>query len=320
MQGLLYIEKTNKKAQNLTYSYRIFRYMKAPRISIEQWHTLQAVVDHGGFAQAAKKLHRSQSSISYSVAKLQEQLGMPVFKIEGRKAQLTPTGEALLRRSRHLLQQAQELENFAHSLEQGWEAQVNLVVDTAFPTDKLMQALRRFEPLSQGCRVQLREVVLSGAEDALEEGYADLAICAHIPARFLGEPLLEIDFIAVTHPLHPLQHLNRQVTVSDLEGQLQVVIQDSGLRHPKNIGWLGAEHRWSVSSVETAVAAVSKGLGYAWLPQHRIAQMLANDLLQSLPLEQGGCYKAVLYLVYGRNQESGPGTRLLARLLQEALR
>lgn len=291
--------------------------MKTPRISIEQWRTLQAVVDHGGFAQAAEKLHRSQSSISYTVAKLQEQLAMPIFKIKGRKAQLTQAGEALLRRSRQLLQQAQELENFAHSLEQGWEAQVNLVVDTAFPTDKLMHALRRFEPVSRGCRVQLREVVLSGAEDALEEGGADLAICAHVPPHFLGEPLLEIDFIAVSHPQHPLQHLKREVTVSDLEGQLQVVIQDSGLRHSKNIGWLGAEHRWSVSSVETAVAAVSEGLGYAWLPKHRIAAMLTNDLLQPLPLEQGGCYKAALYIVHGRDQKSGPGTQLLAKLLQQ---
>ncbi len=291
--------------------------MKAPRITIEQWRTLQAVVDCGGFAQAAQKLHRSQSSISYTVARLQQQLGMPVLEIEGRKARLTEAGEALLRRSRQLVQQAQELESFAHSLEQGWEAQVNLVVDTAFPTRKLMRALHRFEPLSQGTRVQLREVVLSGAEDALEEGNADLVICAHVPTHFLGEPLLDINFIAVTHPAHPLQHLGREVTVSDLETELQVVTRDSGLRHRKDMGWLGAEHRWSVSSIETAVAAVSEGLGYAWLPEHRIAQMLENNLLQPLPLKQGGVYKAALYLVHGQNQESGPGAQLLARLLHE---
>lgn len=46
--------------------------MKAPRVSLEQWRTLQAVVDNGGFAQAAEVLHRSQSSISYTVARMQE--------------------------------------------------------------------------------------------------------------------------------------------------------------------------------------------------------------------------------------------------------
>ena len=57
---------------------------KAPRVTLEQWRVLQAVVDHGGFAQAAEALHKSQSSISYTVAKLQEQLGFPLLAIEGR--------------------------------------------------------------------------------------------------------------------------------------------------------------------------------------------------------------------------------------------
>ena len=56
--------------------------MKAPRVTLDQWRTLQAVVDHGGFAQAAEALHRSQSSVSYTVARMQEQLGAPLLRIE----------------------------------------------------------------------------------------------------------------------------------------------------------------------------------------------------------------------------------------------
>ena len=75
--------------------------MKAPRVTLDQWRTLQAVVDHGGFAQAAEVLHRSQSSVSYTVARMQEQLGVPLLRIDGRKAVLTEAGDVLLRRSRH---------------------------------------------------------------------------------------------------------------------------------------------------------------------------------------------------------------------------
>ncbi len=74
--------------------------MKAPRITLDQWKILQAVIDHGGYAQAAQALHCSQSSISYNIARMQEQLAMPLLRIEGRKAVLTETGEILLRRSR----------------------------------------------------------------------------------------------------------------------------------------------------------------------------------------------------------------------------
>ncbi|HGX92916.1 MAG TPA: LysR family transcriptional regulator, partial [Candidatus Tenderia sp.] len=31
--------------------------MKTPKVALEQWRVLQAVVDHGGYAQAAEQLH-----------------------------------------------------------------------------------------------------------------------------------------------------------------------------------------------------------------------------------------------------------------------
>lgn len=152
--------------------------MKAPRVTLDQWRTLQAVVDQGGFAQAADVLHRSQSSVSYTVARMQEQLGVPLLRIDGRKAVLTEAGDVLLRRSRQLVKQASQLEDLAHHMEQGWEAEVRLVVDAAYPTANLVRALTAFMPQSRGCRVRLREEVLSGVEEVLLEGTADLAISA----------------------------------------------------------------------------------------------------------------------------------------------
>ena len=293
--------------------------MKGPRVSLEHWQVLQAVVEQGGFAQAAAYLHRSQSSVSYALARLQEQLGVPVLEMDGRKARLTEAGEALLRRSRHLLQEAAALERFAHSLEQGWEPEVRLVVDAAFPTDLLMSALSRFQPLSQGSRVQLREVVLSGAEEALEAGSADLVIGGHVPARFLGEPLIDITFLAVASAGHPLHRLGRSITLADLERELQVVVRDSGTSRPRDMGWLGAEHRWSVGSIDTAVAAVYGGLGVAWLPEHRIQGLLEQGSLARLPLVEGGSYRTPLYLMFGRAESPGPATRCLADLLKQVV-
>ena len=79
--------------------------MKAPRVTLDQWRTLQAVVDQGGFAQAADVLHRSQSSVSYTVARMQEQLGVPLLRIDGRKAVLLERGGDEVRRRRLLVRQ-----------------------------------------------------------------------------------------------------------------------------------------------------------------------------------------------------------------------
>ena len=85
--------------------------MPAPRISLEQWRALLAVVDEGSYARAAKALHKSQSSVTYAVQKLESLLGVKAFKVQGRKAGLTPTGELLYRRARYLLDEATGLEH-----------------------------------------------------------------------------------------------------------------------------------------------------------------------------------------------------------------
>ena len=61
----------------------------APYLSLDQWRALIAVVDAGGYAQAAEALHKSQSSISYAVHKIESVLGVRAFEIHGRKAVLS---------------------------------------------------------------------------------------------------------------------------------------------------------------------------------------------------------------------------------------
>ena len=69
--------------------------MSAAHITLEQWRTLVSVVDDGGYAQAAARLHKTQSAVTYAVQKMESLLGVKVFKVEGRKAVLTPTGQLL---------------------------------------------------------------------------------------------------------------------------------------------------------------------------------------------------------------------------------
>lgn len=120
---------------------------------------------------AAEALHRSQSSVSYTVARMQDQLGVPLLRIDGRKAVLTEAGGVLLRRSRQLVKQASQLEDLAHHMEQGWEAEVRLVVDAAYPSARIVRALTAFMPQSRGCRVRLREEVLSGSRKCCSKAW-----------------------------------------------------------------------------------------------------------------------------------------------------
>jgi len=70
-----------------------------PTISLEQWRALVAVVDDGGYAAAAEAIHKSQSAVTYAVQQVEKLLGVKAFRLEGRKAVLTPVGRMLYSRS-----------------------------------------------------------------------------------------------------------------------------------------------------------------------------------------------------------------------------
>lgn len=290
--------------------------MKAPRVTLEQWYTLQTVIDSGGYAQAAEKLHKSQSSISYTISKLQEQLGVNLLRLEGRKAILTDAGQALLGRARHLVTEAKELESLANTISEGWETEITLVADSACPPDLLMKSLKEFEPQSQGTRIQLREVVLSGGTDALLSNQTDIGITAWVPPGFLGDELLRLELVAVAHSDHPLINKRKSLTTSDLVPYRQVVISDSGDKRQMNKGWQDAEQQWKVSTIDTAVEAVANGLGYCWLPRHRIQKLIDKGVLKELNLREGKSFSGSLYIIFGRPNNVGPATRKLADIIK----
>src|SRR3954469_24442984 len=95
-----------------------------PHITLDQWRALVTVVDEGGYAKAAAKMHKTQSAVSYGIQKMEAVLGVKVFEVEGRKAVLTKTGELLYRRARYLLDEAGGLEEAAKKLSAGWEAEI----------------------------------------------------------------------------------------------------------------------------------------------------------------------------------------------------
>ncbi|MDX3906387.1 MAG: LysR family transcriptional regulator [Pigmentiphaga sp.] len=287
------------------------------RTTLEQWRILQAIVDHGGYAQAAQALHRSQSSLSYMVAKLQEQVGVEILAIEGRKARLTEKGKVLLEEAIGLLNEARQLELLAQSLGKGREPEIRLVVDMAFPTPLLLRALTRFMEAAEQTRVQLSEVVLSGADEALVKGRADIVVGTRVPTGFLGDLILDIEFVAVAAPHHPLHGLSWSLTTEDLKKHMQVVIRDSGTVSPRDDGWLGAPRRWTVTGMETSLQMVCTGLGYAWLPRHLVATELAAGHLLELPLDKGGTRRVPLYLMFGNPSDVGPAARHMANLLTE---
>lgn len=285
--------------------------MFRPKSTFEQWRIFQAVVDCGGYAQAAEALNKSQSSLNHAVAKLQQSLGVPLLEVRGRKAVLTAAGEIFLKRARQLSQQVEELENLANNLERQWEPQINLYVSALQPRERLYRALAHFYPRSRGCRVNLHERIHCHF-NTLQPG--DLMISEHLPGDRTGLLLDEICLLPLCAAHHPLATLPQPLGNDALTGHNRISL------HPpihRSVDWNDADDTgWNATHYHEVIAMLHQGLGYAWLPRHLVERELSEGSLVQLDLENGGERHLYTYLLTLSPDSLGPATELLLRCLR----
>jgi DNA-binding transcriptional LysR family regulator len=293
--------------------------MAAPRISLDQWRALVSVVESGGYAQAAERIHKSQSTLSYSIQKLERLLKVKVFEIEGRKAKLTDAGHVLYTRGKALVDEATQLERAAGALAAGWEAEIRMAVEIIFPTWLLLQCMAQFGEEHPHTRLELYETVIGGNTEALTQGLVDFAIGPVVPAGFVGDPLMDVRAILVAAPTHPLHQLGRPVVAADLKPHRHLVIRDSGSRRDRAASVV-ANQRWVVSNKATAIRAAVMGLGFAWYAEDMVREELDSGRLKAVPMREGAERQATLHLICADRDALGPGARRLVEIIRERVK
>ena len=292
--------------------------MISSKITLDQWNVLVSVVESGSYAKAAERIHRSQSTLTYAIKKLESLLGVKVFELRGRKAVLTPTGELLYRRGKTLTEEAARLEQAAAELAKGWEPQIRVAVDIVFPTWLLLKCFADFARERPETHLELYETVLGGTEEALAKRSVEFAIGGSVPQGFVGDILMPIRAVCMAAPSHPLHQLGRALTLEDLRRHRHIVIRDSGEQRVRSAGWIN-DLRWTVSNKATSIQAAGLGLGYAWYPEDSVRAELERGALKPLPLREGAEKSGTLYLTFADREAAGPGTLRLAQIIREGV-
>ncbi|HDT5147391.1 TPA: LysR family transcriptional regulator [Klebsiella michiganensis] len=266
------------------------------KTTLEQWALLEKVVELGSFAKAADETHRSQSSVSYNLALLQERLGVTLLTPSGRRAVLTPAGELLLGQVKPLLQAFSYVETHAATLRDGARTRLDLVVDSIFPRQRLFAILRQFQQRYPQTQVRLTEVLENVEEEHPARSEADVMVLTRrqdITGR--GEWLMNIDFVAVAHRDHPLSALTGPLDDSALAPWPLVRIADRS-NDPQS-----SRDAWTFSTIDAAIDAVLYQVGFGWLPEERIGPQLQQGVLKALPLRHGARRATPLHLIVKRD-------------------
>jgi DNA-binding transcriptional LysR family regulator len=283
--------------------------------TLDAWEILQTVVQVGGFAPAAKKLNRSQSTISYAIGRLQEQLGVQLFEIHGRKAQLTEAGRVFLADVEPHLAGFHELEQRARAMATGGASDVRISVDSLFPDDRLFEALATFSRSFPHVRLGLRQGTFLSADSEFSLHNAQICVTGLVSREILIKPILVIGMIAVARRDHPLLSIRRRLSRSDLMQHTLVTIESAASGSVKQQPCLPAQRVLTVSTIESAISAVRSGLCFGWLPTYRIQSELDRGHCVALPLPAGKTREVRLNLVCRDLSVSNSEANALAELL-----
>lgn len=261
------------------------------KISLDGLLVLDAIARKGSFAAAAEELHRVPSAITYTVQKLEQDLGVILFDRSGHRARLTPAGEELLKEGRQLLRAAVDLECRVQRVAKGWETELRVAYDDVIPIESLALLIGEFYSQQSGTRLRIGAEVLGGCWDALVSGRADLAIGAPAEpppeAGYTMRPLGDIDWLFAVAPTHPLASLGRAVTSADILASRVVIVADSSRNlPPRSSGLAPGPDSLTVSTLRAKLEAQIAGLGVGFLPVRLARAALADGRLVALEVEE----------------------------------
>ena len=297
--------------------------MSEPGIpTIDQLRVFLTVVETGSFTAAAKKLGRAISAVSYTIANLEQQLGISLFDREqARTPKLTEAGSAIVSKASVVAVGIDDLRASVRGLLKGLEAEVTLVVDVMLPNERLIDAVQAFEATFPTVTLRLHVEALSAVAQLVRRDSAIIGIGGgHFDMELDLERIhvCDVEMIPVAAPHHPLAQ-NRPIEPGAARRYRQLVLT---VRMPfsegPDIGIFAAE-TWRVADLGAKHALLLAGVGWGNMPEPNVrADLAAGRLVRlELPEAKSGVYS--LQAMYRTDHPPGPAAAwLIQRFVDQA--
>jgi DNA-binding transcriptional LysR family regulator len=244
-----------------------------------------ATADMGGLGRACARLNLSQPAASRQIHALEAEFGVPLFHRVGRQLQLTSAGEGLLRHSRRLLADADELSEQARALKGGRRGTLKVSATPQMMASFLTFFLPRHRQRHSGIDVQLIERSAGRRSNQLERGETDLALMAATDTRFPGRLLFPLHIFAVVRKEHRLAS-HAVVDIAELADEPLLLVPTSfGTRVSFDaaceIAQVVPRVRCECTAAHTLIGLAAVDYGVAVIPSIALA---LDENLRALPL------------------------------------
>ena len=240
--------------------------MSQPNLSSELLRTFVTVVEQQGFIRAAESLHKTQSTVSQQMKKLEQELGVEIFQTSGRKRVLTHEGEMMLGYARRML--ALQDDAIASLQTSGIQGEVRVGVSQGIAELMLPELLAEFARQNPGIRL----FVETGYSPSLNQGFEndefDLVMTVSLQELQGKGDLLSVEPLAWIGAPGWQWSGQRELPIAAYTSECQFRVAClEALKH-HDIAWRLA---YTSSSYQGLMAAVKSGLAVTVRPQSAAA-------------------------------------------------
>lgn len=239
-------------------------------MELDQLRHFLRVAELGNFTRAAAAVGLSQPALSRSIARLEDELGQPVFERQTRRAMLTDAGRLLLARARQILSLVDDAK--AEICDDGCTGRIRVAAIPTIAPFLLPRFLRDFRQASPEAVVVVQEDTTDALLKKLADGEIDVAVLARpVKAKHLRiEDLFEEELLLVMSADHPLRAKKRP-RMADIESLPFVLLGEAHCLTDNILGFCrhNAIHPVSVertSQLATVQELVSLNHGVSMVP------------------------------------------------------
>lgn len=285
-----------------------------------QLETFLAVVEEKGFSRAATRLHRTQSAVSQTVSKLEDELGEKLFERSSRDGAITDAGALLLEYAQELLNLRSRARTALKELRELQHGKLSIAANE-FTVLYLLRALHEFRRLHPTIHIEVQRVSASDVARAVVNHNVELGMLSFQPEDDqLSSVIVYNDELAcVVYPGHPLA-TSQRTNIRELGAEFFVAHNVISPYREKVLQTF-AKHKTALHmpvelpNIEAIKQFVAMGNGVALLPRIAVeAEINRGDLVQ-IPVKELQMERK-LRLVYRRGASLSHAARAFLKTLE----
>lgn len=290
-------------------------------MNIKNLITFKKIIETGSFQNAANKLHYTQSTVTFQIKQLEEELSFQLFEKIGRKMELTSAGKGILPYVDTILQNADYIYNYGKNISK-IEGELKLAIPDSILIYTMQPFIQEFLKKAPNVQLIIDSIPSGEINNAIVNGSADIGInCEknYYPSSVIHEYLGTYEALLIASPdinknltdfVTPNQKKNISFICNEPDGYYQLDMND--YLKQKNII---LNQYMKVQSIEAVKQCVMHNLGIAVVPSYSVEKEIEEKKLIILKTDIAKkIYHSIF--VYNKNKYISPQMKLAFDLLK----